>query len=95
MSCPHAERIGKTPGLLSFSSQDPFAPQLFVLADLVHIFRRVDNDKIKSLAQPRRVGKQFRVRADAVRVVNYFLPAVFAKKEIEDERGGVRQEAHR
>jgi hypothetical protein len=27
--------------------------------------------------------------------VNYFLPAVFAKKEIEDERGGVRQEAHR
>jgi hypothetical protein len=35
------------------------------------------------------------VRADAVRVVNYFLPAVFAKKEIEEEHGGVRQEAHR
>jgi hypothetical protein len=35
------------------------------------------------------------VRADAVRVVNYFLPAVFAKKEIEEEHGGVRQEARR
>ena len=33
----------------SVSAQDPLAPELIVLANLVHVFRGIDDDKIETL----------------------------------------------